>query len=35
MATLTEKATRTEKDSLGSKEIPAQVHYGIQTYRAV
>ncbi len=28
-------ATRTEKDSLGSKEIPAQVYYGIQTARAV
>src|SRR5215469_1854407 len=35
MATLTESATRTEKDSLGPKEIPAQVYYGIQTYRAV
>ena len=29
------KATRTEKDSLGTKEIPAQVYYGIQTTRAV
>jgi aspartate ammonia-lyase len=28
-------ATRTEKDSLGVKEIPAQVYYGIQTARAV
>lgn len=28
-------ATRTEKDSLGTKEIPAQVYYGIQTARAV
>ena len=35
MATLTESATRTEKDSLGTKEIPAQVYYGIQTCRAV
>ncbi|HXU17045.1 MAG TPA: aspartate ammonia-lyase [Terriglobales bacterium] len=29
------RATRTEKDSLGTKEIPAQVYYGIQTARAV
>ena len=29
------KLTRTEKDSLGTKEIPADVHYGIQTARAV
>src|SRR6266496_5347831 len=28
-------ATRTEKDSLGTKEIPAGVYYGIQTARAV
>src|SRR5215467_10192021 len=35
MATLTESATRTEKDSLGTKEIPAHVYYGIQTARAV
>lgn len=28
-------ATRTEKDSIGSKEIPADVYYGIQTLRAV
>jgi aspartate ammonia-lyase len=28
-------ATRTEKDSLGYKEIPADVYYGIQTARAV
>jgi aspartate ammonia-lyase len=28
-------ATRTEKDSLGTKEIPANVYYGIQTARAV
>jgi len=27
--------TRTEKDSLGTKEIPANVYYGIQTARAV
>jgi aspartate ammonia-lyase len=29
------RATRTEKDSLGTKEIPANVYYGIQTVRAV
>src|SRR6478609_8314640 len=29
------RATRTEKDSLGTKEIPAEVYYGIQTTRAV
>jgi aspartate ammonia-lyase len=28
-------ATRTEKDSIGTKEIPANVYYGIQTLRAV
>ena len=28
-------ALRTEKDSLGYKEIPAKVYYGIQTARAV
>ncbi len=28
-------ATREEKDSLGTKHIPAQVYYGIQTARAV
>src|ERR1700756_4081255 len=28
------RATRTEKDSLGTKEIPAEVYYGIQTARA-
>ena len=27
--------TRTEKDSLGTREVPADVYYGIQTYRAV
>lgn len=35
MATLTQSATRTEKDSLGIKEIPSHVYYGIQTARAV
>ncbi|HUK26594.1 MAG TPA: aspartate ammonia-lyase [Terriglobales bacterium] len=35
MATATQKLTRTEKDSLGVKEIPASVYYGIQTARAV
>jgi aspartate ammonia-lyase len=35
MATATQKLTRTEKDSLGTKEIPANVYYGIQTARAV
>src|SRR5437868_10842158 len=35
MATATEHLTRTEKDSLGTKEIPAGVYYGIQTARAV
>jgi len=35
MATATNKLTRTEKDSIGTKEIPAQVYYGIQTARAV
>ena len=29
------QATRTEKDSLGTKEIPSHVYYGIQTVRAV
>ena len=27
--------TRTEKDSLGHKEVPSHVYYGIQTARAV
>ncbi|MBI3447462.1 MAG: aspartate ammonia-lyase [Acidobacteria bacterium] len=27
--------TRTEKDSLGEKQVPAEVYYGIQTLRAV
>src|SRR5215475_662776 len=35
MATLTQSAVRREKDSLGPKEIPAHVYYGIQTARAV
>ncbi len=35
MATATKNLTRTEKDSLGTKEIPASVYYGIQTARAV
>ena len=35
MATATKNLTRTEKDSLGTKEIPAGVYYGIQTARAV
>jgi aspartate ammonia-lyase len=29
------RATRTEKDSLGTKEIPSNVYYGIQTARAL
>jgi len=35
MATATSNLTRTEKDSLGTKEIPGNVYYGIQTARAV
>jgi len=35
MATAIKNLTRTEKDSLGTKEIPAGVYYGIQTARAV
>jgi aspartate ammonia-lyase len=35
MVTAASQATRTEKDSLGIKEIPADVYYGIQTARAV
>ena len=27
--------TRQEKDSIGTKDIPADVYYGIQTARAV
>ena len=32
---MSKPSTRTEKDSLGIKEIPADVYYGIQTARAV
>jgi aspartate ammonia-lyase len=35
MSSATRATTRTEKDSLGLKEIPADVYYGIQTARAV
>jgi aspartate ammonia-lyase len=35
MAPNPQRATRTEKDSLGTKEIPSNVYYGIQTLRAV
>ncbi|MCI4367819.1 MAG: aspartate ammonia-lyase, partial [Thermoplasmata archaeon] len=28
-------ATRTESDSLGAREVPAEAYYGIQTLRAV
>jgi aspartate ammonia-lyase len=35
MATAIQNSTRTEKDSIGVKEIPADVYYGIQTARAV
>jgi len=35
MSTAASVATRTEKDSLGTKEIPANVYYGIQTLRAM
>ena len=35
MPKATPSSTRTEKDSLGTKEIPADVYYGIQTARAV
>lgn len=35
MAMATQQATRQEKDSIGPKEIPANVYYGIQTARAV
>jgi aspartate ammonia-lyase len=28
-------STRTEKDSLGEKQVPAEVYYGIQTLRAI
>src|SRR4051812_7403551 len=35
MATASPNGTRSEKDSIGPKEIPADVYYGIQTARAV
>lgn len=35
MASQVQSATRTEKDSLGTREIPADRYYGIQTTRAV
>ena len=35
MSTATKPRTRREKDSLGHKEIPADVYYGIQTARAL
>ncbi|HUI84336.1 MAG TPA: aspartate ammonia-lyase [Candidatus Binatia bacterium] len=35
MPTGVEQSTRTEKDSLGHKEVPAHAYYGIQTARAV
>ena len=35
MSTAIPSPTRTEKDSLGHKEIPGHVYYGIQTARAV
>ena len=35
MATIAGSATRTEKDSLGTREIPSSAYYGIQTLRAV
>jgi len=35
MPGVTERLRRTEKDSLGNKEVPADVYYGIQTARAV
>jgi aspartate ammonia-lyase len=35
MATASQARTRSEKDSIGAKEIPADVYYGIQTARAV
>src|SRR5947199_3440062 len=34
MATSPKAATRQEKDSIGLKEIPAHVYYGVQTARA-
>ena len=35
MSTAASVATRVEKDSIGPKEIPAHVYYGVQTARAV
>ena len=35
MSTAPSTATRIEKDSIGPKEIPAHVYYGVQTARAV
>ena len=35
MSTASSTATRVEKDSIGPKEIPAHVYYGVQTARAV
>jgi aspartate ammonia-lyase len=35
MSTATQVPTRKEKDSLGYKELPAHVYYGVQTARAV
>ena len=35
MSTAPSPATRIEKDSIGPKEIPADVYYGVQTARAV
>src|SRR5450432_3859966 len=35
MPTVAAGATRLEKDSLGTKQIPANIYYGIQTARAV
>jgi aspartate ammonia-lyase len=32
---MSKSSTRTEKDSLGTREVPADVYYGIQTARAV
>ena len=32
---MAQTATRQEKDSIGTKEIPANVYYGVQTARAV
>ena len=35
MSSATQSQTRSEKDSLGHKEVPADAYYGIQTARAV